>query len=593
MWVVLLPGLAGGLGLAACDYSPSYDGTRCGADGACPDGYTCVAEVGQDVCRPAGLVEEPDGEDGGDGQDGSDEVDDVDEVDGQDGADDADEADGADPLDTDCPDADGDGHRDQACGGADCDDGDPQVRPGALEVCDGRDNDCDGAIDGADVEPLPPPCSKQFGVCLGARHAPADCVSGQWAECPTETYLEHHAAYAYTELNTCDGLDNDCDGQTDEELSPPACPLQAGVCAGALQRCLGPSGWKTTCDQGEYGVDFEEAAEQRCDGLDNDCDELVDEDLSRACALAHLGQCALGAETCQAGLWSGCPEPQTELCDGPQADEDCDGYVNEVCGCAPLETRPCPLQQGVCAGSSESCNAEGTWPGCDYGGSYEVSEASCDSQDNDCDGAVDQLTRGCEVGHTGRCAVGQELCDAGLWAGCPAPAAELCDVEGQDDNCDGTVDEGCECFDGWQRSCDNQQGVCQGTVQACQAGAWVACAYAAQPGYEATEASCDSLDNYCSGQVDGMQRACSVAHTGRCAQGDEACSQGTWSGCPGPEDEDDRDRCTDDVDNDCDGETDRDDGDCNCASAGTRGAPYLGLLLLGLALVRRRRRGRP
>jgi len=45
-----------------------------------------------------------------------------------------------------CPDADGDGHDDAACGGDDCDDGDPTIFPGAPEVCgDGIDQDCDGA----------------------------------------------------------------------------------------------------------------------------------------------------------------------------------------------------------------------------------------------------------------------------------------------------------------------------------------------------------------------------------------------------------------------------------------------------------------
>jgi uncharacterized protein (TIGR03382 family) len=51
-----------------------------------------------------------------------------------------------------CPDADGDGYLDVACGGTDCADADPAVYPGATEICDnGRDDDCDGLIDQADL----------------------------------------------------------------------------------------------------------------------------------------------------------------------------------------------------------------------------------------------------------------------------------------------------------------------------------------------------------------------------------------------------------------------------------------------------------
>ncbi|MFW5967448.1 MAG: MopE-related protein [Persicimonas sp.] len=45
---------------------------------------------------------------------------------------------------SECPDRDDDGYRDEDCGGRDCDDSDPRVFPGATEICDGRDNDCDG-----------------------------------------------------------------------------------------------------------------------------------------------------------------------------------------------------------------------------------------------------------------------------------------------------------------------------------------------------------------------------------------------------------------------------------------------------------------
>ena len=62
--------------------------------------------------------------------------------------------------------------------------------------------------------------------------------------------------------------------------------------------------------------------------------------------------------------------------------------------------------------------------------------------DNDCDGEIDEeLTRDC----SNACGAGVEVCSAGTWGGCDAPAnfPETCD--GEDNDCDGQVDDGvCE-----------------------------------------------------------------------------------------------------------------------------------------------------
>lgn len=72
----------------------------------------------------------------------------------------------------------------------------------------------------------------------------------------------------------CNGLDDDCDGAVDEDIPlPPTCAKDFGVCFDARQRCV--AGAWLACDDQSYGPDFE-ADETRCDGADNDCDGLVD-----------------------------------------------------------------------------------------------------------------------------------------------------------------------------------------------------------------------------------------------------------------------------------------------------------------------------
>jgi hypothetical protein len=191
----------------------------------------------------------------------------------------------------------------------------------ATEVCNGVDDDCNALVD--DLSGIGGTCSKT--------NAAGSC-SGILACTPSSPELVCLAQQPTAE--TCNGVDDDCDGGTDEQAPAPLCPKQNGVCAGSEASCAGTAGF-LACSLGEYGPSYQ-AVELSCDGLDNDCDGQTDEDLP-----ANL----------------------------------------------------CPSQMGACAGSFRSCGGTAGWSDCgaaQYGLAYQASETSCDNVDNDCDGQTDE-----------------------------------------------------------------------------------------------------------------------------------------------------------------------------------------------------------
>jgi MYXO-CTERM domain-containing protein len=185
----------------------------------------------------------------------------------------------------------------------------------------------------------------------------------------------------------------------------------------------------------------------------------------------------------------------------------------------------------------------------------------CDGFDNDCDGVVDNGNPGggqaCQTGFDGVCARGIRTCDLGEYECRPAqdPVAEVCD--GQDNNCNGTVDEGVTnqcgaCGPVPREACDGVDNDCNGLVDEGVTNACGGCG-------PVPDEACDGDDNDCDGLVDeGLVNAC-----GQCGPAPEEICDGEDNDCDGLVDEGVANRCgecgpepeevCDSSDNDCDG----------------------------------------
>jgi hypothetical protein len=205
-------------------------------------------------------------------------------------------------------DADSDGYR--VCQ-LDCDDNAASIHPGAAEQCNGLDDNCDAATDEGCpcTEGATQPCGTDVGACEAGLQT---CSGGAWAACTG-------AVVPIAEL--CNGVDDDCDGNV------PA--HEADGDGDGARICDGD------CNDADAAV--HPGADELCNGIDDNCDNVVDENCgcddgeTRPCG-SDEGACEQGTEQCAGSVWGECLGgigPVDEICDG--VDNDCDAVTDEDC----------------------------------------------------------------------------------------------------------------------------------------------------------------------------------------------------------------------------------------------------------------------
>jgi hypothetical protein len=339
------------------------------------------------------------------------------------------------------------------------------------------------------------------GNGTGGTGAVSNGSGGAGGECP---------GGAKPAAETCNAIDDDCDGQVDEALQLGSCAGEGdGACGGGVLVC---EDGEQVCKPGD-GTPSPEV----CNGLDDDCDGTVDEGIDVDCypddsdgceqqedgSYDCVGTCTAGKRTCQEGELSDCSGfivPRKEICGAdPAEDDDCDGEVDDDCPCDADQTQQCFPGPGIA--------------------------------------------------NIGRCKRGTQECVDGAWGPCRGAVvarAESCANPGIDDNCDGDPDNiivfvniifpvtlGDPC------SLSGQKGVCASGAYACKDDEFTCVGPTAQN----TETTCDGLDEDCDGHVDEVyQFATDEAHCGNCTTmcsgGDLCCSNacvdlGTKDHCSG------------------------------------------------------------
>jgi len=367
------------------------------------------------------------------------------------------------------------------------------------EVCNGEDDNCNGAID----EKFPgqgEPCdSQEVGVC----------TPGKWV-CQDGLKVCKPNIAPGSKAETCNGLDDDCNGVADdglENMGPCVAVGYKGICAEGIKSCKAGS---PECLPGTAHL-----TDDICNSKDDDCDGSVDEDE--------------GADGCKTYYW----------------DNDSDYYGD------PMNSKClCKKQDKFTTEKAGDCNDGDP-------AIHEGAKETCDGVDENCVGGVDDGVPPKSCTSPDICGNGSQECFLGLWGdcvgtpkkqctnyadcstymacSCNTPPAEKCD--NKDNDCDGDTDEGVKTTYYKDNDADGYGSSKSGTTEACS----VPANYSSnnqdcddndpkqKPG--ATE-TCNNEDDDCDGATDeGVQ---TTYYKDSDADGYGSSSSGTKQACSLP-----------------------------------------------------------
>jgi|GEM_PF-955606 len=355
----------------------------------------------------------------------------------------------------------------------DCDDSNASIKPGAAELCDLIDQNCNGQVD----EGLPTQNyyadadQDSFGAASGTPVASCMPIAGRvldHTDCDDASAAIHPGA---PELCANDGIDNDCDGEANSDAEAADSVAYYRDADGdtfgwgsATMSCTAVSGWvidHTDCDDASASV--HPGAPELCanDGIDNDCDGEANSDAEATDSVAYYRDAdndgfGFGAPTLSCTTIAGSVTNHSDCDDAAilysDADLDTFGALPLVaCGGVASNTDCDDASAAIHPGAPELCANDGIDNDCDgeANADTESTDAIAYCFDNDHDGfGAGVETRWCAAPEG--CVANNTDCndsDATIYPGAP----ELCDA--LDNNCAGDIDEGLQAQT-WYRDAD-------------------------------------------------------------------------------------------------------------------------------------------